>query len=112
MCLCHRWTSLRDRSFESKSIGFRTAKSQRVFLTILALQLQRGNHRSLLEQSTYLVTHYYLIRLPMSLLLIAVCILTPFAITWKLPFDASRSYQGLPYSIQNLTLSQDDLNQV
>ena len=84
------------------------------------LQLQRDNHRSLLEQSTYLVTHYYFIRLPISLLLISVCILTPFAITWKLPLkavissliDTTEASQVLSYSTQNLTTSQDNLNQV
>jgi hypothetical protein len=84
------------------------------------LQLQRDNHRSLLEQSTYLVTHYYFIRLPVSLLLIAVCILTPFAITWKSPVtamissltDTTESIHTLAYSTQNLTIAQDKLNQV
>ena len=66
-------------------------------------KLQRDAHRSLLEQSTYLVTHYYLIRLPVSLMLIAVCILTPFAISWKLPMD---------YTKTNNSYSQNKINQV
>ncbi|CAF0966600.1 unnamed protein product [Adineta ricciae] len=46
-------------------------------------KLQRDNHRSLLDQPVYLVTHYYFIRLPVSLLIIAVCVLTPFAVSWQ-----------------------------
>jgi len=44
------------------------------------------------------VTHYYFIRLPVSLILIIVCILTPFAISWPQPsaepdlFSANLSY--------------------
>ncbi|CAF4543403.1 unnamed protein product, partial [Rotaria sp. Silwood2] len=35
-------------------------------------KLKRHNHRSLLDQSIYLVTHYYFIRLPVSLILIII----------------------------------------
>ena len=71
------------------------------------LQLQRDNHRSLLEQSTYLVTHYYFVRLPISLLIITVCILTPFAVTWR----TSTEFH-MPTTIQsNLSYSPNDVGQ-
>lgn len=73
----------------------------------IILQLQRDNHRSLLEQSTYLVTHYYFVRLPISLLIITVCILTPFAVTWRTPTELH-----MPTTIQsNLSYSPNDVGQ-
>jgi hypothetical protein len=81
--------------------------------------LQRDNHRSLLEQSTYLVTHYYFIRLPVSLILITICILTPFAVTWSSTVDLIQSLDNtttmnndLLLSTTNLSFTQNHINQV
>ncbi|CAF3639373.1 unnamed protein product [Rotaria sp. Silwood1] len=57
-------------------------------------KLQHDNHRSLLEQSTYLVTHYFFIRSPVSLILIVICILTPFAISWRKPNEFMDQYMN------------------
>ncbi|CAF0889420.1 unnamed protein product [Adineta steineri] len=72
-------------------------------------KLQRDNHRSLLDQSTYLVTHYYFIRLPLSLILIAVCILTPFAVSWHSSnHSIVESYRNTTLA-PNLSLHQENI---
>ncbi|CAF4441435.1 unnamed protein product, partial [Adineta steineri] len=80
--------------------------------------LQRDNHRSLLEQSTYLVTHYYFIRLPVSLILIIICILTPFSVTWSPSVSFNESFDNgtglgndLLLSGANISFVQNNINQ-
>ncbi|CAF0808251.1 unnamed protein product [Adineta ricciae] len=88
-------------------------------LCILDLsKLRRNNHRSLLDQSTYLVTHYYFIRLPVSLILIMICILTPFAVTWSPAVDIRGSFENtsvftndLLFGNSNLSFTQNYINQ-
>ena len=82
-------------------------------------QLRRNNHRSLLDQSTYLVTHYYFIRLPVSLILITICILTPFTVTWSPAVDIRGSFENtsvftndLIFGNSNLSFTQNYINQV
>ncbi|CAF2094867.1 unnamed protein product [Rotaria magnacalcarata] len=73
-------------------------------------KLQHDNHRSLLEQSTYLVTHYYFIRLPVTLILISVCILTPFAISWLKPITVNGIYTNTTF-VANVSYTQNINNQ-
>ncbi|CAM2715452.1 unnamed protein product [Rotaria socialis] len=73
-------------------------------------KLQHDNHRSLLDQSTYLVTHYYFIRLPVTLILISVCILTPFAISWLKPNAANGIYTNTTF-VANVSYTQNINNQ-
>ncbi|CAF3997422.1 unnamed protein product [Rotaria sp. Silwood2] len=68
-------------------------------------KLQHDNHHSLLEQSTYLVTHYYFIRAPVSLILIAICILTPFAISWRTSNKFIEQYMNTTV-VTNLSLTK------
>ncbi|UJR31678.1 hypothetical protein I4U23_019159 [Adineta vaga] len=80
-------------------------------LCILDLsKLQRDNHRSLLDQSTYLVTHYYFIRLPVSLILITICILTPFAVNWSPAVDLTGSFENTSVLMNDLLLSNSNLS--
>ncbi|CAF3949393.1 unnamed protein product [Rotaria magnacalcarata] len=74
-------------------------------------KLQHDNHRSLLEQSTYLVTHYYFIRLPVTLILISVCILTPFAISWLKPITVNGIYTNTTF-VANVSYTQNINNQI
>ncbi|CAF1359093.1 unnamed protein product, partial [Rotaria sordida] len=81
------------------------------FLCVLDLsKLQHDNHRSLLEQPTYLVTHYYFIRSPVSLILIAICILTPFAISWPMPNDSIEQYMNTTV-VTNISFTKNIVNQ-
>ncbi|CAF1049009.1 unnamed protein product [Adineta ricciae] len=81
-------------------------------------KLRRNNHRSLLDRSTYLVTHYYFIRLPVSLILIMICILTPFTVTWSPAVDIKESFENtsvftndLLFGNSNLSFIQNYINQ-
>ncbi|CAF2871652.1 unnamed protein product [Rotaria sp. Silwood2] len=81
-------------------------------------KLKRHNHRSLLDQSIYLVTHYYFIRLPVSLILIIICVLTPFAVTWSSPIDLIEPFDNttainsdILLSASNLSFAQNRFNQ-
>ncbi|CAF4413673.1 unnamed protein product, partial [Rotaria magnacalcarata] len=78
----------------------------------------RDNHRSLLDQSIYLVTHYYFARLPVSLILIIICILTPFAVLWPStmniiePFENTTAINNdILLSASNLSFAQNRFNQ-
>ncbi|CAF1597023.1 unnamed protein product [Rotaria sp. Silwood1] len=82
-------------------------------------KLKRDNHRSLLHQSVYLVTHYYFVRLPASLILIIICILTPFAVIWSSPIDFIEPFENTTTAINsdillsssNLSFAQNRFNQ-
>ncbi|CAF0766132.1 unnamed protein product [Rotaria sordida] len=82
-------------------------------------KLQRDNHRSLLHQSVYLVTHYYFVRLPASLILIIICILTPFAVIWSSPINLIEPLENttttinndILFSSSNLSFPENSFNQ-
>ncbi|CAF3038638.1 unnamed protein product [Rotaria socialis] len=81
-------------------------------------KIKRDNHRSLLDQSIYLVTHYYFARLPVSLMLIIICILTPFAVIWPSTMDTVESLENttainsdILLSASNLSFAQNRFNQ-
>ncbi|UJR14998.1 hypothetical protein I4U23_001975 [Adineta vaga] len=74
-------------------------------------KLQRDNHRSLLDQSTYLVSHYYFIRLPVSLLLISVCVLTPFAVSWQSLHHSNNRHMNKTI-LPNVSIHHDNIDQI
>jgi hypothetical protein len=65
------------------------------------------------------VTHYYFVRLPISLILIIICILTPFAVNWSAAVDLTGASENttainndLLFSATNLSFIQNHVNQV
>ncbi|CAF0857910.1 unnamed protein product, partial [Didymodactylos carnosus] len=73
-------------------------------------KFKRNYHHSLLKRSTFLVTHYYFVRLPMTLMLIIVCVLSPFATTWKTSQHSNLSTTH-PHMLSNINISFENFNQ-